>query len=178
MKGLLHSKKFRTNLYRWLFAYVGVIMLLTTVITYSKYISSMSLSAKKSPAKFKVAITQVDYDEDTTYRPTSEITYKFKVDTTEIEVLTELKIYVAVNSDFKIESIKDSSNVDAGFIFNDTNTSGLLTTLLELDRLTNEETYTVKLKYYGTLNTGVNPDEELNNIMTIGYHMEQKRSVD
>ena len=41
MKGLLHSKRFKENLYRWLFMYVGVIALLTTVITYSKYVTQL-----------------------------------------------------------------------------------------------------------------------------------------
>ena len=46
MKGLLHSKLFRKNLFTWLFMYIIVIGLFTTVVTYSKYISSMQNADK------------------------------------------------------------------------------------------------------------------------------------
>lgn len=59
MKGLLHSKKFRTNLKKWLFMYVGVMVLLTTVVTYSKYISSTLYSDEAKIDEFDLNITQV-----------------------------------------------------------------------------------------------------------------------
>lgn len=116
MKGLLHSKKFRTNLYKWLFMYVGVMLLLTTVVTYSRYISSIKTSDNARPALFDVAI---DYDKSNltcedltncfsgTFRPTSKLTYKFTVDTTKIEVNTDFALTITVHEDFKIESLKN-----------------------------------------------------------------------
>ena len=90
MKGLLHSKRFKENLYRWLFMYVGVIALLTTVITYSKYVTQLIPTEEKArPAKFDVEIANTDsagndctkVESVTTgiYRPTSEIKYYFKI---------------------------------------------------------------------------------------------------
>ena len=38
---LLHSKLFRQNLFKWIFMYIAALGLLTSVITYSKYITAL-----------------------------------------------------------------------------------------------------------------------------------------
>lgn len=102
MKGLLRSKRFKENLRKWLFMYTGVMLLLTTVITYSKYISSLQIDDDARTSKFSFAIKEVncsDYiSDDNTCdaksgekcRPTQVITSCFKVDTSGLEVDSDL----------------------------------------------------------------------------------------
>ncbi len=112
MKGLLQSKRFRTNLYKWLFMYTGVMMLLITVITYSKYISSFTLKDSARSTKFNIAVDYLNCDqiEDNEscslgfYRPTSEIKYGFTL-SKEIEVKTILALSIRIHNDFKMNSL-------------------------------------------------------------------------
>lgn len=121
MKELLHSKLFRRNLYKWLFMYVGVMCLLTSVITYSKYITSMQGNDSARVAKFNVAITYdnkcvnsevaCDYG---SLRPTENIEYYFTVDTTELEVKTLLITNINVHEDFtniRLYNLTDNKEV-------------------------------------------------------------------
>lgn len=99
MKGLLHSKRFKTNLRKWLFMYVGVMVLLTSVITYSKYITSLQYDDKARTSKFAFEITPTACptieesicnataeNSNTVCRPTQVIASCFTVDTTGLEV--------------------------------------------------------------------------------------------
>lgn len=109
MKGLLHSKKFRSNLYKWLFMYVGVMGLLTTVVTYSRYISNFDIGDEARATKFNVDIKQEgEYvgENIPTYRPTSKIPYYFIVNT-DVEVNTYLVLSFIINGEdhFRILSI-------------------------------------------------------------------------
>lgn len=116
MKGLLHSKRFKTNLYKWLFMYAGVMMLLITVITYSKYISSLSGEDASRATKFDVRVNtlnclisdeeNVNTCEQGSFRPTSKIKYYFSVDTTDIEVNTFLVLDIWLDSDFELVKIE------------------------------------------------------------------------
>ena len=115
MKELLHSKLFRRNLYKWLFMYVGVMCLLTSVITYSKYITSMQNDDTARVAKFNVKITNNDVCDELedkchygTLRPTEDYEYYFTVDTTELEVKTLLVTIVSVHDDFNIIKLYDA----------------------------------------------------------------------
>ena len=127
MKGLLHSKLFKKNLLRWLFMYVTVIGLFTTVVTYSKYISSMQNSDVARPAKFDASIT---YDgvcsgtaEDVrcnigTFRPTSELVYYFTVDARNLEVTTLFVTRISIKNEFKnivIYDITDGTKIPTSF---------------------------------------------------------------
>lgn len=107
MKGLLHSKVFRTNLYKWLFMYIGVLGLLTTVITYSKYISSLQSDDTARVAKFNVYATydgvcsgSVGVCDNGDYRPTNDISYYFTIDTTDLEVYTLLVTNITIKDSF------------------------------------------------------------------------------
>lgn len=120
MKGLLHSKRFRTNLYKWLCAYVGVMLLLTTVITYSKYISKfLGETDEVRPAKFNVLIKTLNCKDEKTgktcnqdaYWSTLPITYYFFVDTRELEVSTKVKVTVDVDENFEVESLEEITNL-------------------------------------------------------------------
>lgn len=134
MKGLLHSKKFRTNLLNWLCMYVGVMALLTTVITYSKYIESQSQSDEARVPKFDVNYGKVscdgsneqdcykdiltaeqlpvvsgDYDYSTYI--TRTMPFYFYVDYKELEVDTELILTFARHEKFDIVEIEEAELV-------------------------------------------------------------------
>lgn len=117
MKGLLHSKRFRKNLKKWLFMYVGTLLLFTTVVTYSKYISSFGVSDEARVTKFNVVASPLNNtncsgeDENKTcitdnYRPTSEIPYDFTVKS-ELEVKTILALTINVDTNFNILKIEE-----------------------------------------------------------------------
>ncbi len=114
MKGLLHSKKFRKNLYNWLFMYGSVMALFTTVITYSKYMTTMNVSDSARVAKFKIAVKNNDCNDTITeycnlgkYRATSKIEYYFVLDTTEVEVKTKMYLTLFINSNFKFDKLEE-----------------------------------------------------------------------
>ncbi len=117
MKGLLHSKKFRKNLYKWLCMYVGVLMLFTSVVTYSKYVSSISGTSEARVAKFKLEVVPegCDIAEDTDkscvideWRPTEAKTFVVNINAS-FEVLTNLSLSYTVNYNdgFRVSEIVD-----------------------------------------------------------------------
>ncbi len=122
MGWLLHSKKFKEKLAKWIIMYIAVMCLLGSVITYSKYISSL---VNKDPsqvgtANFNLTIEPVfqgceekditikdeNGNETTTKvencslttRPTKGIEYLFTVDYDELDVNTEIILRMAFNS--------------------------------------------------------------------------------
>jgi len=116
MKDLLHSKRFRENLYRWLGMYIGVILLFASVVTYSKYMVGFSGKDNARVAKFNI---EINYNEANgcrpeaaetclvgKYRPTSEIPYYFTVNTKKIEVRTLFALTINVDPNFKIISLQ------------------------------------------------------------------------
>lgn len=197
MKGLLQSKRFRTNLYKWLCAYAGVMLLLTTVITYSKYISRLLIQDEASPAIFDVAIKQLNCEDEKTgktcnqnsYWSTFPITYYFSVDTSKLEVTTKVMITLEVDdTNFEIEKLEEITNLDSI-----TNASGTivdlegittksldisnkteknLTLLPNYDRIVaksgSKKGYRVTIKYKGT-----NKIDGNFNILKINYAAEQ-----
>lgn len=119
MKGLLHSKRFKKNLCKWLFMYVGCMLILTTVVTYSKYMSTIQSSDSARVAKFNVEVYNYDCNETITnncnldwYRSTSSIDYYFVVDTTDIEVKTQLLVTLYIKDDFELanKTLTDVTN--------------------------------------------------------------------
>lgn len=126
MKGLLQSKRFRANLYKWLFMYVGVMGLFASVITYSKYISNVLSGADDSrPAKFNVLISNEIADLECLknnenadlnecyvgkFSPLTPMMYAFSVDTKELEVNTDFAVTFTVHEDFKVEKLEDITN--------------------------------------------------------------------
>lgn len=111
MKGLLHSKRFKANLRKWLFMYVGVMGLLTTVITYSKYISSFGGTDKSRATKFEIEVTPEGCTSDVcllgNYRPMNEIEYDFDVDE-EFEVNTYVILSFLPQDKFIIKGISST----------------------------------------------------------------------
>ena len=131
MKGLLHSKLFRKNLFTWLFMYIGIMGLFTTVVTYSKYISSMQNADGARVASFKANITfdgvcssiGEGFCNIGSYRPTtSGLEYYFTVDNTEIEVSAKFVTIITVRERFEniqVYDITDSEPRLVEFIAND-----------------------------------------------------------
>lgn len=114
MKGLLHSKRFRNNLKRWLLAYVGVLVLLTTVVTYSKYISSLNSKDLARPAKFQVSFenntvcNQEKQEKCVTksYYPDSLVDYNFSIDMRGTEVKTIMIVTIYFQKEFDMTTFK------------------------------------------------------------------------
>lgn len=109
MSNILHNKIFRANLVRWIVLYIGVISVFTTVVTYSKYITTLPTKDNARPAKFNVTIkndkicsTLSTLCNLESYKPYDEIEYYFTVDTTEVEVLADMVIKISVNKEFRI----------------------------------------------------------------------------
>ena len=120
MGKLLHSKTFRNNLFKWIFVYVGVLLVVASVVTYSKYMSNIMGQGRASVAKFNVEITKGDicstlkerFCNLSKYKPYDELEYNFSVDPSEIEVSTNLKLYVTLNNDdFVIDGVDDIDSV-------------------------------------------------------------------
>ena len=110
MRYLLHSKKFKKSLCKWIGLYILTIVLFTGVVTYSRYISSMKVVDTARAAKFNVSIEPLyepckNIDEDTMcdlgeIRPQNTLEYDFYVDTTELEVSADLVITIVVKESF------------------------------------------------------------------------------
>lgn len=120
MKGLLHSKTFKKNLRKWLFMYVGTLCILTSVITYSKYMSSFSGNTEAKVAKFNIEVeklykcdnklTETSCQTEAT-RPLENYDFYFKVDTTELEVKSHVVITVKVNEAYTTNGTFKINNI-------------------------------------------------------------------
>ena len=119
MGKLLHSKTFRSNLIKWIFLYVGALIVVTSVVTYSKYITQMTGTANARTAKFNIGVTQGTMcstiannhcGENLVYKPYDKIEYRFSVNTTGTEVTTDVVFRVNVDGNFKILSVSDGTN--------------------------------------------------------------------
>lgn len=106
MKGLLHSRRFKRNLRKWLFMYVVAMLLITTVATYSKYVSTLSVNDQARVTRFHLIINDIK-NVNSKYSQVSIIPYEFEVDTGELEVNTLLILSIRVNDDFKVLSVVD-----------------------------------------------------------------------
>ena len=116
MKELFHSRRFRRNLYKWLSMYVGVMLICTAVVTYSRYISRMQSSTEAKVARFEVEIKHNGCPGDVTstnvcnsgsFRPNSEIEYQFSVDTSKLDVHANFVLTIIVHPDFEILGLND-----------------------------------------------------------------------
>jgi len=123
MKSLWRSKRFRDNLYKWIFMYVGVMLVFTSVVTYSKYISRFPYEENTRIAKFDLQIdsildTECSSDSSSgkvcdmgNISPLGDIDYYFKVDTHELEVQSLLVLNFLVNKEFQPTKISMSNDL-------------------------------------------------------------------
>lgn len=183
MKRLLHSKVFRKNLYNWLFMYITVIGLFTSVVTYSKYISSFQNNTKAKVAKFDASITydgicsQIEENEICnagSFRPVSKINFYFTVDTTNLEVSTIFVTRISVKDKFKNVKIYDITDVEKlvdDFVVS--SNSYVLTENLKVDK-TYVRKYKVTMEYdYQTYDNDHSEEHLLGSVLTVGYSATQ-----
>lgn len=129
MNRLLHSKTFRKNVSKWVFMYIAVMCLFTSVITYSKYITELGMKDEARASMFNVSIEPLSIENsDCTSsgetsgsivmscglkRPTSTFNYYFKV-VSEVEVPTEIVVRVSGgdNNNYR----KDDANLSSMII--------------------------------------------------------------
>ena len=188
MSNLLHSKTFRGNLAKWLILYILALLIATGVVTYSKYISSMTSTDEARQAKFKVQIdkgdicstTSPDLCNLTSYKPYDELEYKFSINTEKVEVLTELIVNITVNNDFEVISLNDvtipqTNNKFTTTMSDNTNLSfqnNLFTLMSEVGpSKTNIKNYKLKLKFK---NNSYKTEYNYNEIVNVGYSAIQK----
>ena len=186
MKRLLYSKVFRKNLFNWLFMYIAVIGLFTSVVTYSKYISSLQSDADAKVAKFDASIT---YDEicsgidenqicnNGSHRPTSDISFYFTVDTTNIEVSTIFVTRITVLEYFKNISVYDVTENSSGVKINEFNNTNNVLTLTET--IHKDDTYVRKYKLtmnydHENYDNDFSESHPLNGAVVVGYSATQK----
>ena len=174
MKGLFQNKHFRKNLQKWLIMYLGVIALLTTVITYSKYITAITSTDSARVAKFKLNISEINCDDLITsdcnipynIRPTSNIEYNFKVDMSQIEVKTKITLKLKPESNFNITNIyEDQTILDNNLI-----TSNEYTYEYTPGISPSTKVFKIILNYTGTDSLNSNRDYK---VINIGYKIEQ-----
>lgn len=193
MKGLLQSKKFRKNLGKWLCMYAGVMLLLTTVVTYSRYMTNLQGSGKASTAKFQLKINCTSSNgkecgSDTEpYNVTDDdfsLAYTFTVDTKDVDVKSKLKLLTFVHNSFIIEDISTSFNTNFK-LCEDSETSKCPTKinskLYYLDEITlpdtdTDFTFTVTVKYNDAIKDLPNDKDKaksFDEVVAIGYSIEQ-----
>ncbi len=126
MEWLLHSKLFKENLKKWLFMYIAVMCLVTSVITYSKYMSDFQGSGDNvRSAKFNVKISSLNEGctnqndkivcNIDSKRPTQQIDFIVNLDATELEVaaevLTRLNLLATSYEIVELEETQNGSTV-------------------------------------------------------------------
>lgn len=168
--------------------YVGVLVCFTTVVTYSKYISKMVNTDSARVAKFDVTINPLNCNptlNDETKkcniginRPT-RIDYAFSVDTTNIEVQTQLYIYFYINKSFILnpslssDAIKNATDVGLRRINNVDYEVYKFTDNIDIAdvnrKLKKEYIISVKYNSLSKLYDEVIDDASLNDIVRVGY---------
>lgn len=192
MKGLLQSKRFLKNLGKWVCMYAGVMLLLTTVVTYSKYMTSLQANDSASTARFEISLMCVksngkDCNLDTTAVKVEENTvlaYEFSVDTSKMDVKSILKLLTFVDNSFIIENISRDGNVISKRLCENgngtvcpTNSKMYIIDPINLPVVGKDKlTFTVEVKYVGNMNdlsTDITNPTKIENVLRIGYAVEQ-----
>jgi len=188
MSNLLHSKTFRGNLTKWVILYILALLIVTGVVTYSKYISSMTSTDNARQASFKVKIdkgdicstTSPDLCNLTSYKPYDQPEYKFSINTEKVEVLTELIVNINVNKDFEVISLNDvtipQNNNKFTATMNDNTAlsfeNNLFTLMSEVGPSKNNiKNYILKLRFK---NNSYKVGYDYNKIVNVGYSAIQK----
>lgn len=123
MSGLLHIKRFRQNMFKLFVIYIVVMLSTTSVITYSRYITSMESTAYARPARFDIEIDQGDVCVANTnickegsgvskFKPYDQLDYYFTVDTSQLEVTTDMDTTITIDSHFNFVSIYEKNSDD------------------------------------------------------------------
>lgn len=189
MKKLLHSKVFRRNLFNWLLMYIAVIGLFTSVVTYSKYISSFQSDGIARVAKFDASITYDGICSDLVepeicnigkFRPKTNLSYYFTVDTTELEVTTIFVTRITILKQFKNIKIYDITEIekeitDFDIEITDKEIIYTLTEELEISDMYKRK-YKITMDYdYENNDDDHSEEHQINGAVTVGYSAVQKK---
>ncbi len=203
MNRLLHSRVFKKNLAKWIFMYIVTLAFFTSVVTYSKYFSSLASNDNARPAKFNIKIdylgenledidckaSEVCLTSNKVYAPGDIINYYFKVDTKELEVKTIVNVTVNLKDvNFKIVDVKVKNVNDKDFV--KVEDYGGITPDYDMDKMKNyfervnagkgeEKIYKIAVKFNGFI-TNNNPEYDLytvinkpKEIITVDYSARQ-----
>ena len=186
MSGLLHIKRFRQNMLKLFAIYLVVILSTTSVITYSRYITSMESTSYARPARFNVTIDKGDICVAGTttcnlakYKHYDSLDYYFSVDTSQLEVTTTIAISVIVDDHYtfsRIYEIEDEQETLINIDSNDDYSISTLASEYRIDILRDIEaglgdvkTYKVRLSYDGS--SDVDPTYDA---ITVEFSAKQK----
>lgn len=154
MNSLLHSKRFKKNLFKWLLMYSISLGMLTIVVTYSRFITTYNSTADKArPAKFALDFSYSRICEDKesgticdqgSMRPEEYLEYDFNIDASKGEVNTLVVANITIDDNFEFVSLLPISGnnmsynlLDNGIEFTGTMMKGT------------KNTYKIKLRYKG-----------------------------
>lgn len=183
MNYLFYSKKFRKNLFKWLFMYFGFLLLFTTVVTYSRYISNLTTNDYARPAKFNVKVNNYGICDSSNYnyecnygllRPQDKLEYYFEIDTRELEVSTTFVTLITIDEnfgDYVLYNVTDNKLLEDGNDYIVKNNKIIITENLRV-----VDTYIRKYKLtvsYKNLSS-YNETKDINNAVIIGYSAIQK----
>lgn len=151
MNSLLHSKRFKKNLFKWLMMYCGVLCMLTIVVTYSRYITTYNGSDDARVAKFALDMTYSRICEGQgigttcdigSTRPEEYLEYDFNIDATKGEVDTLIVANITIDENFEFVSLTpvNGNNMEYTLLPNGIEFKG---TMIKGTK----NTYKIKLKY-------------------------------
>lgn len=180
MNSLLHSKRFKKNLFKWLMMYCGVLCMLTIVVTYSRYITTYNGSDDARVAKFALDMTYSkicqNQESGTTCdmgntRPEEYLEYEFNIDATKGEVNTIVVANVIINKSFEFISLTPikGNNMSYDLIENGIEFTG---TMLKGTK----NTYKIKLKYKEYNTDAYKKPIDYDNILKVDYAATQENS--
>ena len=189
MKKLLHSKVFRKNLFNWLFMYIAVIGLFTSVVTYSKYISGFNNDDAARVAKFDASITydgicaglnEQEICNIGKFRPKSDLSYYFTVDTKELEVTTVFVTRITILKQFKNIKIYDITDGEIELTNYEITENNEDIVYIFTEELDTSNTYTRKYKItmnydYANNDSDYSEEHQINGAVTVGYSAVQKK---
>lgn len=171
MNSLLHSKRFKKNLLKWLLMYGSALCMLTIVVTYSKYISTYTSNPDTARvAKFDVKMDYSCASDDCKVinsRPVPQLEYYFKIENNS-DVPTLIVTNIKVNEDFTFARLEKVQAEDNDIKYSLTNNE------IKLETISSNSTNTYKIILnYNKYNDGEyykSPhDYDTNKLLTIGY---------
>lgn len=184
---ILDNKRFLKNLSKWIFMYIGAMLLFGTIITYSRYISRFEGNGENKTARFDVKINctksngKACNEDIATYdiNQNNEFTYEFSVDTSNIDVKSKLTLLAFVDKSFEIVETNYCECGKIGCITCPSNiNSNLYANTIYLPVENNVITSTIKVKYKGNIDDlsidENNPTKK--DVLVVGYAAEQINS--
>ncbi len=176
MGGLLHIKRFRQNMLKLFVIYLVVILSTTSVITYSRYITSMESTSYARPARFNIDVTKGDICvaestvcNVTKYKPYDKLDYYFSVDTSQLEVTTMMVTTIDIDTHYNFVNIYEiEDEVETLIDINNNQDYSINGRKIKISQeveagLGTVKTYKIRLSYMGSSDT--NPTYDAINVV-------------